>query len=62
MFEEYSDMLNVDDLCEMLSIGKTKAYQLMRDGKIHAFQLGRVWRISKKSIIEYVETNTKNYS
>lgn len=44
----------IEELQEMLRIGRSKAYQLLRSGHIKALRDGRVWLIPKKSVIEYV--------
>ena len=54
MFNEYSDVLTIDELCEMLRIGRNKAYELLRSGKIKAFRCGRLWIISKDAVVEFV--------
>ena len=54
MFNEYSDVVTVDELCEMLRIGRNKAYELLRSGKIKAFRCGRLWIISKDAVVEFV--------
>lgn len=59
MFNEYSDIVTIDELCEMLRIGKNKAYELLRNGDIKAFRCGRLWIISKAAVIEYVMTCSK---
>ncbi len=54
MFNEYSDIVTVEELCEMLRIGRNKAYDLLRGGEIRAFRCGRSWIISKEAVIEFV--------
>ncbi len=54
MFEHYSDIVTVEELCEMLSIGKNAAYQLLASGQLKAFRHNRVWKIPKGAVIEYV--------
>jgi excisionase family DNA binding protein len=61
MFQEYEDMVTIDDICSMLNIGKNAAYRLLKEGQLHAFKIGRIWKISKLSVIDYVKGNTKNY-
>ena len=51
--ENYNDMVSIDDLCEMLSIGKNTAYHLLNTNQIHAFIIGRIWKIPRESISEY---------
>lgn len=56
MFNEYSDVITVDELCEMLRIGRNKAYGLLRDGSIKAFKCGRLWIISKTAVEEFIKS------
>ncbi|WP_196601172.1 helix-turn-helix domain-containing protein [Pectinatus frisingensis] len=54
MFDEYGDLITVEELCEMLAIGKNAAYELLGSGTIKAFRIKRVWKIPKKSVVDYV--------
>ena len=54
MFEEYPDVVTIEELQEMLGIGRGLAYQLVNSGKIKAVKVGREWRITKKTIIEFI--------
>ena len=59
MFNEYNDLVTVDELCEMLFIGKNAAYKLLASGKIKAFRINRGWKIPKQGVIEYILTQSK---
>ncbi|MCM1276951.1 MAG: helix-turn-helix domain-containing protein [Lachnospiraceae bacterium] len=59
MFNEYNDIVTVDELCEMLRIGRNKAYDLLRNGEVKAFRSGRLWIISKQAVEEYVRVCSK---
>lgn len=59
MFEEYEDLVGIEELCSMLSIGKTMAYELLRNKQIKAFRIGRSWKIPKKSVEEYILLKAK---
>lgn len=54
MFENFDDILNVDDVAKALKIGTSQAYKLVRSGKIQAFKEGRAWKISKLALINYI--------
>lgn len=54
MFGEYSDMITIDDLCEMLSIGRGTAYRLLQTHRIKAFKVGSVWKITRAAVEDYV--------
>lgn len=54
MFNSYPDVLNVEQIMEMLHIGKVLAYKLIADGKIKSVKIGRQYKIAKKHVIEYL--------
>ena len=53
--DELSDLITVDELCEWLAIGKNAAYTLLNSGKIKAFRIGRIWKISHAAVVEYIK-------
>lgn len=55
MFENYKDILNIDEMCEALNIGKNTAYQLLKSNKIRYRKIGKIYKIPKKSLIEYFD-------
>jgi excisionase family DNA binding protein len=59
MFEEYNDLLTVEELCEMLSIGKNSAYKLLASGDLKCFRYNRVWKIPKQGVIDYIKQQSK---
>jgi excisionase family DNA binding protein len=59
MYEQYSDIVTAEELCEMLSIGKNAAYRLLSSGQLKAFRYNRVWKIPKQGVIEYVLKQSK---
>lgn len=52
---ELSDLITVDELYEFLSIGKNSAYALLNSGKLKAFRIGRIWKISREAVLEYIK-------
>lgn len=59
MFEQYNDVLTPDEVCEILYIGKNSLYALLNSGKLKAFRNGRIWRIPKQAVVEYVLSESK---
>jgi excisionase family DNA binding protein len=57
MFENYPDVVSVDDLQEMLGIGKNTAYKLVKDKIIKSVQIGRQHKIPKCYIIDFLLNN-----
>lgn len=54
MQTDYIDLVTIDELCDLLMIGRTTAYNLLRSGELKAFKIGKVWKISKASVEEYI--------
>lgn len=59
MFEQYPDILSVEDACEALRVGYNAMYELLSNGKVKAYKNGRVWRIPKVSLEKYILEQTK---
>ncbi|MGG3758295.1 helix-turn-helix domain-containing protein [Bacillus anthracis] len=54
MFDAYDDVVPIEDLMEMLDIGRNKAYELLKSGQIKSFKVGKSYRIPKICIQNYV--------
>lgn len=54
MLEGYDDLLTVEEACEALKIGKNALYKLLATQELKAFRNGRVWRIPKQAIQEFI--------
>lgn len=53
--ETYTEeLITIEELCEILSIGKNTAYRLLQNKEIKAFRIGRIWKISKAAVIDYI--------
>lgn len=59
MLNEYLEILTTEEACEVLRVGYNTLYDLLQSGKLKAYRNGRLWRIPKKSIIEYVIEQSK---
>lgn len=55
MQTEYIDIITIDELCELLMIGRTTAYKLLRSGEVKAFKIGKVWKISRAALERYIK-------
>lgn len=54
MFEDYPDVVEVDDLRRMLGgISRKLAYRLLADQEIKSVRIGRTYKIPKLCVIEY---------
>ena len=59
MFEQYEEVVTPQELSEMLRIGMNQTYKILNDGLISAYREGKSWRISKQSVIEYINKRSK---
>ncbi len=56
MLNNYRDILTVDEVCEVLRIGKNTAYQLLKIGKIKSIKVGNIYKIPKYAVIDYIKS------
>ena len=61
MFYAYDDVLTVEELCELLKIGKNTAYRLLQEGQIQAIRIGRIWKIPKAEVARYLSDGTHHH-
>ena len=54
MFISYPDVVNVNQLKDMLGIGITLAYRLVKSNNIHSLKIGREYKIPKANVISYL--------
>ncbi len=54
MFTSYPDVVNINQLKEMLGIGITLAYRLVKKNTIKSIKVGREYKIPKTNIIAYL--------
>ena len=55
LLEEYKDVINIKDLCEILNIGKNTSYNLLKNKDIPNRRLGKKYIIPKFGVIEYLK-------
>ena len=51
-------VLKVEDLMPILSIGRNTAYELVRSGRIRSFRVGRLFRISREAVEEFLRNQS----
>jgi len=54
MFDEYPDVVGVDDLRKMLGgVSKKLAYRLLSENKISSVRIGREYKVAKIDVINF---------
>lgn len=59
MLNDYPDIMTVSDITDILYIGKNRVYELLENGIIKGFRIGRVWKIPKAALQEYILTQSR---
>lgn len=59
MLETYDDLLTAREAMEALKISKNGLYDLLNNGALKAYRNGRVWRIPRQAIEEYICAQAK---
>ena len=54
MFEQYDDILSTEEACAALRIGKNALYDLLLKKELKGFRNGRIWRLPKSALEEFV--------
>lgn len=59
-FDEEDSLLSNEyltpwEVMELLRIGKNSLYTLLASGALKAFKVGKLWRISRKAVLEFVQ-------
>ena len=56
MYEEFleKELLTVDEVAEILYLGKNTVYNLLRSGELKGIKFGKIWRIPKESIKDLI--------
>ena len=56
-FKNCPDVLTVAELALLLNISQRSVYQLLQNNKIGHRKIGRIYRIPKESVIEFLYKN-----
>ena len=54
MFTTYPDVVTISQIKEMIGIGITLAYRLVKQNTINAIKIGREYKIPKANVIAYL--------
>ena len=60
LFCEYPDIVTVEDIQEMLRIGRNSVYDLLKKKSIKSITVGKKYIIPKQSVIDFVNTACNN--
>lgn len=55
MYEYIPEVMTFKECKELLKVGKNTLLDLIHIGQIQAFKVGSRWKITKQSIIEFIQ-------
>ena len=54
MLEKYADIMVLEEVCEVLHMSRNSTYALLKSGELKAFQQGRIWKVPKVAVIQFI--------
>ena len=54
MLNQYRDILDVEEVSEILMTGKNRTYELLKEGTIKGFRIGKKWKIPRDAVVEFI--------
>lgn len=54
MLYNRDEIITIEEMCEILHIGKNTAYRLLNTQEVQAFKIGRLWKIPRESLDNYI--------
>lgn len=52
--KDNNEIMQFEEVMRYLDIGKNTLYGLLKSGEINAFKIGKVWKIPRKSVEDYI--------
>jgi len=59
MFEHYDTLITPEEAAELLGCGMNTIYKVLKSGKLKAMRIGRIWKIPRRAVQEYILTESK---
>lgn len=56
MFESLDDILTIEEVAEVLKLGTTHTYRIVRSGQLKGYKEGKDWKIPKSSLVDYIQS------
>ena len=55
MFDQFEDLLEVEEVQELLHMSRNCVYAILRSGELKGYQQGRIWKVPKQAVVEYIK-------
>lgn len=60
MYDDYNEIITVEELAEILRIGKNSAYKLVNSAEIESFRVNNSHRIQRSAVSDYIIRKSKS--
>ena len=57
---DYDEILSIEDVMEILHIGKNSVYSLLKSNEIRNIRVGKRYIVPKQSVINFIAAITEN--
>ena len=54
MINHNTEIISIEELCELLGIGNNTAYKLLGSHQIPAFRIGKTWKIPREGVDNFI--------
>ncbi len=54
--QEYPDLLDITEMCEILRISIKTGYKLLRNNSIACIKIGNKYRVPKCNVVDYIQS------
>lgn len=58
LYNDSNDLITIEELCDILRIGRNAAYKLLNSKELKAFRIGKVWKIPRAALNDYILTKS----
>ena len=58
MFDYYDTLITPEEAAELLGCGMNTMYKILKSGKLKAMRIGRIWKIPRRAVQEYILTES----
>ena len=59
MFDYYDTLITPEEAAELLGCGMNTIYKILKSGKLKAMRIGRIWKIPRRAVQEYIITESQ---
>ncbi|BBH22612.1 hypothetical protein Back11_39570 [Paenibacillus baekrokdamisoli] len=62
MYDDYNEIITIEELAAILRIGMNSAYKLVHSGEISSFRVNNSHRIQRSAVTDFIISRSTSYS